>query len=164
MPADANLIMLNVTDLDSGNDGNGSGSTETTAPGAVIDVPESADIAVVMFLSEPAATPAITAETLATIAQVSTDGGSTWGPIATFRTITASELKSSGVAMDESAGDPTFRRAIACRTPKADSDQSGLVKMRTNTVASSALDWAAYVAVVSRSDVRDVWYNDAQVA
>ena len=157
-------ILINATDLDSGNDGNGSGSTPTTAPGAVVDVPESAEIAITMYLGEAAATPAITAETLAVIAQVSVDGGSTWGPIATFRTITASELKSSGVAMDESAGDETFRRAIACRTPKADSDQSGVVQIRLNTVASSALDWALFSDVRDRGSVRDVQFNDAQVA
>lgn len=157
-------VLINVTDLDSGNDGNGSGSTPTTAPGAVDDIPEGADVAAVMFLSEADATAAVGAETLATIVQVSTDGGSTWGPIATFRTITASEII-TGSDLDESAGDPTFRRAIAFRTPKADDDQSGVVQLRTNTVASHASNqFALFVAIWDRGSVRDVWYNDAQVA
>ena len=158
------LVLINADDLDSGNDGNGTGSTPTTAPGAVVNVPESAEIAITMILSEAAADPASTTETLAVIAQVSVDGGSTWGPIATFRTITASELKSSGNAIDESAGDPTFRRAIACRTPKADAGQAGLVQIRLNTVVSTTTNWNLFSDVRDRGSVRDVWFNDAQVA
>lgn len=166
MPADANSILINVTDLASGNDGNGTGTDETSAPGRILtNVPESADIAITMLLGEADATVANAAETLAVIAQVSTDGGSTFGPIATFRTITASELSgTSGMTLDESAGFATFRRAIACRTPKADSDQSGLVQIRLNTVASSAAKWALFSDVRDRGSVRDEWYNDAQVA
>jgi hypothetical protein len=163
MPGSAE-ILINVTDLDSGNDGNGTGGTPTTAPGAVDSVPEGADVAAVMFIGEADTTAAVGSETLATIVQVSVDGGSTWGPIATFRTITASEII-TGSDLDESAGDPTFRRAIAFRTPKADSGQAGLVQLRTNTVASHGSNqMALFVAIWDRGSVRDVWYNDAQVA
>lgn len=156
-------VLINVTDLNSGNDGNGSGSTPTTAPGAAISIPERAEIAITMFLSEADATAVVGVETLAVIAQVSVDGGSTYGPIATFRTITASEII-TGSDLDESAGDPTFRRAIACRTPKADAGQAGLVLIRLNTVASTSDNWALFSDVRDRQSVRDVWFNDAQVA
>ena len=157
-------VLINVTDLDSGNDGNGSGTDPTSAPGAVDNIPEGAEVAAVMFLSEADATAAVGAETIATIVQISVDGGSTWGPAATFRTITASEII-TGSDLDESAGDPTFRRAIAFRVPKADAGQNGLVQVRTNTVASHASNqFGLFVAIWDRGSVRDVWFNDAVVA
>lgn len=157
------LVLLNRTDLDSGNDGNGSGTDETSGSGRVVNVPEAAEIAVTLLLGEADATAAVSSQTLIVIPEVSTDGGSTWGPIATFRTITASEII-NGSDLDESAGDPSFRRAIACRTPKADSDQAGLVQIRLNIVASSTEHWAIHSDVRDRGSVRDVWFNDAQVA
>ncbi|KKL22954.1 hypothetical protein LCGC14_2430260, partial [marine sediment metagenome] len=128
MPSDANLILVNIAALDSASHGAGSGSDETSGAGAAISVPESAELAATLFLGEASSDPASQAETLVMTIQVSTDGGSTWGTLAVFRSIAASELSgTSGTALDESTGSATFRRAIACRTPKADSDQSGLV-------------------------------------
>jgi hypothetical protein len=162
MPADSNMLLLNRTDYDSANDGAGTGTDATTGGGAVLSVAMQADLAVVMYLGEADATVANTTETLDMNIEVSDDGGSTWGRLATFRQITASELKSSGNTIDESAGDPTFRRAIAVRVAQADSGQLGLVQVRTNGTASDTNQWAVYVALVDRGSVRDVHFNNAQ--
>jgi hypothetical protein len=163
MPGSAE-ILINVTDLDSANDGNGSGSTPTTAPGAVVNIPEKSTVGVTMFLSEADATTAVGSETLAVIVQISPDGGSTWGPLITFRTITASEII-TGSDLDESAGDPTFRRAAIGYVGEADSGQNGLVQMRLNTVASHGSNqFALFSDVRDVGSIRDRWLENALVA
>jgi hypothetical protein len=164
MPGSAE-ILVNVADLDSGTDGAGSGSDETSGAGAAVSVPERADIAVTLFLGEASSDPASQAETLVMTIQVSVDGGSTWGTLALFRSIAASELSgTSGTAIDESTGSATFRRAIPCRTPSADSDQAGLVIIRPNSVISDTTNWSVFSDVRDRGSVRDIWYDDAIVA
>ncbi len=160
MPTDANTLLLNRTDLDSGNDGDGSGTDETTGAGRVSNVPHGGDIGILFFLGEADATIADTTETLDVIVQGSPDGGSTWDPLVTFRTITASELAGSGLNIDESAGGVTFRRAAKIRLPRADDGQEGLLQLRCNVVASNTNHWAPFVAVVSPADVRDDWLTD----
>ncbi len=161
MPGDANAILINVVDLASGNDGNGSGSTPTTAPGAVIDVTHGGFISCRLNLGEAEATIANAAETLDVILQVSVDGGSTWGPLITFRRITASEISgTSGTSLDESAGGVTFRRGQQVRVPLADDGQDGVVQMRLNTVASSAAKWALFVDILDLGSVRDTILTD----
>ena len=164
MPGSAQII-ANFTDLDTGNHGTSSGADETSAPGREVAVPESAEIALVMFLGEAASPKAEASETLAVIVELSVDGGAsgggTWGPIATFRTITASEFGD----IDESTGSATFRRAIVARTPKADSGRDGLVYLRANLTADHGSNqFALFLAVWDRGSIRDVWLNDAQVA
>ena len=163
MPGSAQLL-LNRTDLDSGNDGAGSGSDATTGSGRVVDLPEKADVAVTLFLGEADSAVADDADTLDVIVEISPDGGSTWGPAFTFRQITASELAGSGVELDESAGDPTFRRAGKVYTAEADSGQNGLVQMRLNITASTTDHWGIFCDVRDIGSVRDVWFNNAFVA
>ncbi len=160
MPGSAQLL-LNRTDLDSGNDGNGSGTDETSGSGRVVNIPEKADVGVTLFLGEADATVADTTETLVVIVQVSPDGGSTWGVAGTFRTITASELNASGSPIDESVGDPTFRRALKVYVGEADSGQSGLVQMRLAITASDSNHWAPFCDVRDVGSVRDAWLNNA---
>ena len=96
--------------------------------------------------------------------QVSTDGGGNSETRALFRRINAPERDGTrGTPIDESTGLPTRRRAIACRTPKADSDQSGLVQIRPNSAISDTTNWAVFSDVRDRGSVRDVWYRDAIV-
>lgn len=163
MPGSAE-ILINVTTLDSGAHGDGSGTDETTGGGRVVNIPEKATVGVTMFLGEAAATAAVSAETLAVIVQISPDGGSTWGPVFTFRTITASEII-TGSDLDESAGDPTFRRACKVYVGEADSGQNGIVQMRLNTVASHASNqFAVFSDVRDVGSLRDRWLENAAVA
>lgn len=162
MPGTAE-ILLNRTNLDSANDGNGSGTDPTTAGGAVVNIPEKATVAVTLFLGEADATAAVGSETLDIIVQISPDGGSTFGPLITFRQITASEII-TGSDLDESAGDPTFRRAALGYVGEADSGQNGLVQMRLNSVASDTNQWAVFSDVRDVASVRDVWLENALVA
>lgn len=160
MPGDANAILIDVVDLASGNDGNGSGSTPTTAPGAVINVTHGGFITCRLRLGEAEATIANAAETLDVILQIAVDG-STFFPLITFRQITASEISgTSGTSLDESAGGVTFRREQQVRVPRADDGQEGLVKMRLNTVASSTAKWALFVDVVDLGSARDELLTD----
>ncbi len=154
-------ILLNRTDLGSDNDGDGSGTDETTGSGRVLDIPEKADVAVTLFLGEATATIADTTETLIVVVEVSPDGGSTWGVAGTFRTITASELAGSGIELDESVGDPTFRRALKVYVGEADSGQDGLVQMRLAVTASDTNHWAPFSDVRDPQSVRDAWLNNA---
>ncbi|KKN74349.1 hypothetical protein LCGC14_0391500 [marine sediment metagenome] len=161
---DANLLLLNRTDYDSGNDGAGSGTDETSGGGRIVDVAEGADVAVLMALGEADATIADTTETLDMLVQISRDGGSTWGTAQTFRQITASELNGSGTPIDESAGDVTFKRAVITNVGIAEAGNSGIVKMRLNGTASDTNHWAPIVTVVTRQDVREEWLDNAFVS
>ena len=157
-------ILLNRTDLDSGNDGAGSGTDPTSGSGRILDLPEKADVAVTLFLGEADSVVADDADTLAVIVEISPDGGSTWGPAFTFRTITASELAGSGIELDESVGDPTFRRAGKVYTAEADSGQNGVVQMRLNITASTTDHWGIFSDVRDPGSVREVWLRNAVVA
>lgn len=162
---DAELFLLNRTDLDSGNDGAGSGTDETSGGGRIVDVAEGADVAVLMALGEADATIANAAQTLAVLVEISRDGGSTWGTAQTFRTITASEISGmSGTSIDESAGGVTFKRAVITNVGLAESGQNGVVKMRLTVTASSVEHWAPTVTVVTRQDVREEWLDNAFVS
>ena len=154
-------ILLNRTDYDSGNDAAGSGTDPATNGGRILDVVEGAEVGITLFLGEADATVANDAETLDMNVEVSVDGGSNWGRLATFRQITASELKSAAVSIDESAGDPTFRLAIVARTPKADAGESGVVQIRPNGTASSTNHWAPFMDVRDRGSIRDEWLDEA---
>jgi len=156
MPADSNQILINVADLASGNDGNGSGSDPTAAPGAVIDIEESALVGVRAFYSQPTTDPPADGATLDVIVQVSVNGGSNYYPLVTFRQVLGSELPD-----DEAAGDKTLRLGQVVKLPKADSGQSNKVKVRTNTVASTTTDWGLYVDIVAPEDVRAEWVENA---
>ncbi len=160
MPGSAQLL-LNRDDLGSDNDGNGSGTNEATGSGRVVDIPEKADVGVTLFLSEADSTVADDADTLAVVVEVSPDGGSTWGVAATFRTITASELAGSGIELDESVGDPTFRRAMKVYVGEADAGQDGLVQMRLAITASTTDHWAIFSDVRDPGSLRDAWLNNA---
>lgn len=160
MPTDANTVLLNRTDYDSGNDGTGSGSDETTVGGAVVDVPHGGSVGIMFSLGEAASNPAKTTETLDMIVEVSVDGGSTWAPMFTFRQITASELAGSGLEIDESTGSVTFRRGAVVRLPLADDGQDSVVQMRCNGTASATTHWAPFVAIVSPADLRDTVLTD----
>ncbi len=162
---DANLILLNRTDLDSGNDGAGSGTDETSGGGRIIDVAEGFDAAILVTLGEADATVANSTETFDLKVEISRDGGSTWGTLDTLRQITASELKSSGNSIDESAGDPTFKRALnAGNVGLAESGNSGIIKMRLTTTASNSNHWAPTVVCVPRGSVREELFDNAYVS
>ena len=136
-------VLLNVADLASGNDGNGSGSTPTTAPGAVVSVPERSEVGLLLMLSQPTTDPPADAATLDVGVEVSVDGGSSWKDLVDFRQVLGSELPD-----DEDAGDPGLKMAFIVRLPEADADQSGLVQLRPVTAASTTTDWGAFLAVV----------------
>lgn len=155
MPSDSNQILINVADLASGNDGNGTGTDPTTAPGCILDVVEEGEVGVRAFFSQPTTDPPADAATLDVIVQVSVDGGSTYGPLCTFRQVLGSELPD-----DEAAGDKTLRLGWVGRLPRADSGQSNLVKVRTNTVASTTTDWGLYVDLAHPNDVRSEWMKN----
>lgn len=156
MPGDTNAILINVADLASGNDGNGTGSDPNTAPGAIISVEEEALVGVTAFYSQPTTDPPADAATLDVIVQVSVDGGTNYFPLVTFRQVLGSELPD-----DEAAGDKTLRLAQIVKLPRADSGQSNLVKLRTNTVASTTTDWGLFCDVRSAADVRSEWTKQA---
>ncbi len=161
---DANLLLLNRTNMDSGNDGTGSGSDEAATAGRVVDVAEGSDVCILLTLGEADSTVANTSETFDLKAEISRDGGSTWGVAQTWRQITASELKSSGNSIDESAGDVTFKRAVLTNVGIAESGNDGIVKMRLVSVASSSNHWAPTVAIVNREMVREEWLDNAFVS
>lgn len=157
MPLDSDLVLLTTTTLDSNSDGNGSGSDETTAPGAVVSIEEEADLDILLFLkaSDTAGEPG-DADTLDVAVGVSVDGGTNWGVLADFRQILGSEVPD-----DTTAGDKTLRLAIQARSPRADSGQSNLVKVRPQTTASDTSNWAVYLAVAPRGTARSEWLAQA---
>lgn len=157
MPRDDNAILVNLTTLDSGNDGNGSGSDPTAAPGCILSVEEEADIEIVLFCkaSDTAGEPG-DADTLDVAVGASVDGGTNYGVLADFRQILGSELPD-----DTAAGDKTLRLAIRCKLPRADSGQSNLVKIRPQTTASDASNWALYMDVRPLGGARAEWLAQA---
>ena len=160
MPGDATLILLNRTTIDSADDGTGSGTDPTAGAGAVLDVPEETELAVTLFIGQSAgAGEPGDADTLDVIVEASADGGSSYDPVSTFRTILGIEAPD-----DEAAGEKTKRFATFIRTPRADAGQSGTVKLRLNVTASDTSQWGVYSDVRARQDVRLDWLKDAQVA
>ncbi len=159
MAVDAELVLLNRSDLGSDNDGTGSGSDETTAGGAVIDVDEGAELAFVLHLSEADSTAAVASETFDLKLEISPDNSS-YGTAATFRQFTAS----AEVNIDESAGDVGKSYAIDVVMPLAASGQSGKIKARPVTVASTTAHWAIHVSLMDRTNIRQEWYDNAHVA
>lgn len=159
MPIDSTLILLNHDALDSANDGNGSGSNPTTAPGAVVDVPEGGEIAVVVRLGEPSSDPPLDAATLDLGVEVSVDGGSNYKDFITFRQISGDEVND----IDEDKGYTTVRLAAKGVLPLADSGQSNKVKLRPTSVASATTNWAVHMSVVDPANVRQAWYDEAFV-
>ena len=160
MPGSAQ-ILINRNDLQSGSHGTGSGTNEATGGGRIVDIPEKATVGVTLFLGEATGTIAADADTLDVIVEVSPDGGGNWGAAFTFRRITASELAGSGIELDESAGDPTFRRAGKVYVGEADSGQDGMVQMRLNIAASTTDQWAVFSDVRDVGSLRDHWLNNA---
>ena len=159
MALDAELLLINRADVDSGNEGNGSGSDETSGAGAVVDVPEGAHLMVVMALGEPGATVAGDSDTLDVIVQMSPDGGSTYGPAYTFRQFLGSEINT----IDESAGGVGLKRAGYIVTPIADSGQLGLVKCRLAITVSATEHFSLHVDLRDPADGREEWLTDSFV-
>lgn len=161
MPGDASLILLNRTTIDSGSDGVGSGTDPTAGSGAVLSgIAEETELAATLFLSpsdtggEPG-----DADTCDVIVEASADGGSTYDPVFTFRSILGSELP------EETAdGSRTVRLAGIFRTPRADSGQSNGVKLRLNVTCSDGSNWGIYSDVRTKIDVRNEWMAAAGVA
>lgn len=157
---DAETLITERTDLGSDNDGTGSGADATSGSGAVVSVAGGTEVAVCLFLGEAAATAAVGSETLDVIIEGSPDGGSTWDPLVTFRTITASTII-NGSDLDESAGDPTFRRAQIVHLPRPDAGQSELTQVRANITASTTGHWAVHIDLRDPKNIRDTWLQDA---
>ena len=153
-----NLILLNRTDLDSGNDAAGSGSDPTVGGGAVVNVDEQARLAVTLFLGVADATRASTTETLDVVVEASDDGGSAWKTIGTFRQFLGSETPA-----DTAAGDPPVKAAIEAYTPRAKANQNGVIKIRLNSTASNTNHWAPYSDIRTVQDVREEWLANAQI-
>ncbi len=158
MAFDAQLFLINRPDVDSGNDGDGSGTNEATGAGRVIDVDEGAHMAVVMHLAEPGATVAGDSDTLDVICQVSPNN-STWGPVFTFRQFLGSEINS----IDESSGSVGITKAGLVTIPRAASGQSGKVKCRLNIVVSATEHFSIEAYLTDPANVREEWYDNAQV-
>lgn len=149
-------VLINLEDLDSGTDGAGSGTDETTGAGRIIDLPEAADLALLIVLreSDTAGEPG-DADTLAITLELSGDGGSTYPDITTSRSILGSEVPD-----DEAAGDPRVALAVKFRTPKADAAQDGVVKCRLTTVASDTSNWGIWGGIVPQQSVRQEWLDN----
>jgi hypothetical protein len=144
--------LINVADLASGNDGNGTGSDPTTAPGAIVNVEEEAMVGIRAFYSQPTTDPPADGATLDLDVEVSVDGGTVWGDLVKFRQVLGSELPD-----DEAAGDKTLRMGWVGKLPRADAGQANLVKLRPVTIASTTTDWGLFVDVCSAADVRSEW-------
>lgn len=151
----SDLVLINVDDLDSGNDGAGTGSDATAAPGRVIDLVEGIDLALMVVLkpSNTGGEPG-DADTLGITLELSGDGGSTYPDVTTSRNILGSELPD-----DLAAGDKGLVIATKFRTPIADAAQNGVVKCRLTTVASDTSNWGVYAAVVPVQSVRQEWLD-----
>ncbi len=159
MAFDAQLFLINRPDVDSGNDGDGSGTDETSGAGRVIDVDEGAHMAVVMLLAEAGATIAGSSDTLDVICQVSPDGGSNYGPGFTFRQVLGSEI----LSIDESSGSVGLAFAGLIVFPRAASGQSGKVKCRLNIVVSATEHFSIEAYLTDPANVREEWYDNAIV-
>lgn len=154
--AGSNLILINRTDLDSGNDGTGSGADPTAGAGAVIDLDEQARMALFFKLGIPDATAASTDETLATSLEISDDGGSTWDTVATLRDFLGAENPTS-------ADEEHPKAAVEFYVPRAQAGQNGVCKARLNITASDTDHWAPYADIRTVNDVREEWLANAQI-
>lgn len=149
----SNLILINNPLLDSGNDGNGSGSDPTSGPGAVVDVDENAQVAVTLLLLPGASDPPADGDTLTIKVQASDDGGSTWADLAPFRAVLGSEL-ADGVSVC---------LAVRVYSPTVQAAQNGVAQFRLNSVASTTTNWDVYSDVRTVQDIRQDWLNNAQI-
>lgn len=146
-------ILINNPLLDSGNDGNGSGTDPTSGPGAVVDVDENAEVAVTLFVLPGASDPPADAATLDIKVQASDDGGSTWVELAGFRQILGSEL-ADGVPVC---------LAVRVYSPTVQAAQSGIAQFRLNSAASTTTNWDVYSDIRTVQDIRQDWLNNAQI-
>jgi len=151
----ADLVLINLEDLDSGTDGAGSGTDETAGAGRIIDLVEGIDLALMVVLraSDTGGEPG-DADTLGITLELSGDGGSTYPDVTTSRNVLGSELPD-----DEAAGDDGVVMAVKFRTPIADAAQEGVVKCRLTTVASDTSNWGIYAAVVPVQSCRQEWFD-----
>lgn len=156
MPGDANAIFMDKTDLDSGTDGTGSGSSPTASGGAVLNLEEEGEVAVTLFIgqSDTGGEPG-DADTLDVIVECAPDG-TNYGRLFTFRRILGIEAPD-----DEAAGDKTLRLACIVKLPK--STQAGIrtVPCRLNTTANDTSNWSVYSDVRAAQDVREEWLMNA---
>lgn len=157
MPADANALLLNKTNLDSSTHGTGSGSDPTASGGAVVSVAEGGMVGIRAFFgqSDTGGEPG-DADTLDLDIEVAVDG-STFHTFIPFRQVAGAELPD-----DTAHGDKTLRLGAIGRLPIADAGQSHLVKLRCNTSASDASNWGLRVDVVTPAEIRDEWIKNAQ--
>lgn len=157
MPQDALLTLLTNTNIDSGNDGLGTGSDPTVGTGAIVAVDEDAPLCVVLTFGLPTGgDPAGDADTAIYLVEESVDGGSTWVRRGTFRTVLGAEIPNN-------ANDPSVRLALEIRASRANAGQSGLVKWRLNGTASDTSDWNVHADIRSRQDCREEWFRNAGV-
>lgn len=152
---DTNLILMNKTDLDSGTDGAGSGADPTASGGAVVNLVEETEMALLVILkpSDTGGEPG-DADTLTITLELSGDGGSSWPDVTTSRSILGAE-----VADDLAAGDEGVALAFKFRVPEADAAQDGVVKARLTTVASDTSNWGVHASIVPPQSVRQEWLN-----
>ena len=157
---DSTLLLLNRADIDSGNDGAGSGSDTTTGSGAVIDVGEGGHVVAVVQFGEASATVAGDSDTCDILVQVSPDN-STWGTVATFRQILGSEIN----GIDESSGSVGFSLAIPFVVPRSALTGSsvGVVKVRLNITISATEHFSLYAYIADLGSVPERWYDNAAV-
>jgi hypothetical protein len=160
MPVDSTLLLLNRADVDSGNDGAGTGTDATAAGGAVIDLDEGAHVAVVFQFGEAGATVAQDADTCDIICEVSPDN-SNWGTVATLRQILGSEINT----IDESTGSVGLKFAIPFVVPLADGVTltGSKVKCRLTTTISATRHFSIYAYIAPQSEVPQRWYDNAAV-
>ncbi len=161
MAVDADLLLLNRADIDSGNDGDGSGSDATTNAGKVIDLEEMADVAAVFQFGEAGATVAGDSDTCAIKVQVSPNN-STWGTIVQLRNILGSEIN----AIDESTGSVGLKFAMPFVVPRSAQTAAGTigrVKCRLNVVVSATEHFSIYCYITDRQSVPQEWFDNAAV-
>lgn len=156
MPGDASAILINTTTLDSGTDGNGSGTDPTVNPGAVLNLEEEATVGITAFysVSDTGGEPG-DADTLAVIVQCAPDG-TNYGNLFTFRSVLGSELPD-----DLAAGDKTLRLACVVKLPRSTVAGTRTVPVRLNTTASDTSNWGLYSDVRTINDIRSEWLANA---
>lgn len=150
MTYDATGVLLNRTDLDSANDGAGSGTDATVNGGAVLDVGGGGEVGIVCHLRVADATAASTTETLDIAVDVSRDG-TNFGTVLSFRRVTASELSQ----IPNADGGVRFTMGARFWLPLAETGDE--VKVRLTTTASSTNQWAPFIHLCDPNEVRDEW-------
>ncbi len=149
MPLDAELNLLTDATLDEATDGNGTH----------VEVQEMAEVDALVSLGvSDAATDA--SDALDVTIEVSTDGGSTYIVAATFRQFLGTDVPDTAA---EAAVVRGFKAARRIKLPKADSGQSGILRVRsvTNATMTGGGDFNCSIDLVDPSNVRDLWYTNA---